>query len=87
MNRAELKELQQQSAEHLESVLTEKQDYLLRQIRMRVAAGEGVNPHEAREIRREIAQIKTLIREHQLGIQQKRTEARKLRDERDKATA
>lgn len=80
MKRAELMDLQEQPLEHLRSVLLEKQDYLLRQIRMRVAAGEGVNAHEARETRRDIARIKTLIREHELGIREKRTAARKAKE-------
>ena len=68
MKRAELQELHQQSLEHLQGVLVEKQEYLLKQVRMRAAAGQGVNPHEARDVRRDIARIKTLIREKKLGI-------------------
>ena len=68
MKRAELHELHQQSLEHLQGLLEEKQEHLLKKVRMRAAAGQGVNPHEAREVRRDIARIKTLIREKKLGI-------------------
>ena len=77
MKRSELKDLQEQPLEHIESVLEERQEHLLRQIRMRVAAGEGVNAHEAREVRRDIARLKTLIRERELGIYEKRAASRK----------
>ena len=75
MKRSELKELHEQPLEHLEGLLQEKKNFLLREIRMRVAAGEGVNPHEAREARRDIARIETLIRERRLGIDRKRARA------------
>lgn len=72
MKRAEVRELHEQGMEHLQGELHAKQEHLLRQIHMRIAAGEGVNPHEARETRRDIARIKTLIREKELGIDKKR---------------
>jgi ribosomal protein L29 len=86
VKRSELKELHEQPLEHLESLLREKQDFLLRQIRMRIAAGEGVNPHEARETRRDIARIETLIREKQTGIAQRRAQARAARKAKQEGT-
>ena len=57
MKAAELRELHEQSVEHLEGELENLQSHLLRQIHMRIAAGEGVNAHEAVTTRRDIARI------------------------------
>ena len=79
MKQAELRELHEQSVEHLEGELENLQSHLLRQIRMRIAAGEGVNAHEAVTTRRDIARIRTLIREQELGIQGRDEDATKRR--------
>jgi large subunit ribosomal protein L29 len=68
VRRAELLELHGQSIEALQGLLQDKQNYLLMNVKMRAAGGEAVNPHEAREVRRDIARIKTLIREKEKGI-------------------
>ena len=49
-----MKDLQEQPLEHIQSVLEERQIHLLRQVRMRVAAGEGVNAGVAGERKGEL---------------------------------
>ena len=79
MKRAELAELHQQTAENLQGILEQKKEELLLNVRMRAAAGQGVSPHEARTLKRDIATVKTLIREKEMGI--KRPVAKRGEDE------
>ena len=55
-----VKQLCEESTARLREVLVETQEKLFKH-RLRVASGEGVNPHEAREMRRDIARIRTLV--------------------------
>lgn len=54
-------QLREETTERLREILAEAKkkrfDY-----KMRIATGEGVNPHEARDMRIEIARIKTMLR-------------------------
>ncbi len=54
-------QLREESTARLREMLVETQENLVKH-KMRVATGEGVNPHEAGEMRREVARIKTLLR-------------------------
>ncbi len=56
-----IKQLREESTDRVREILAETQDKLFRQ-KMRIATGEGVNPHEAREMRLDIARMKTLLR-------------------------
>jgi large subunit ribosomal protein L29 len=55
------KQLREESTARLREMLVETQEQLFRH-KMRIASGEGVNPHEARTLRRDIARIRTLLR-------------------------
>ena len=55
-------ELRAESVDHLKVLLEEKRKSVL-EWRMRSAAGEGLNPHEAKANRREIARIITILKE------------------------
>ncbi|HHN47096.1 MAG TPA: 50S ribosomal protein L29 [Planctomycetes bacterium] len=55
-------EVRAESTEHLKVLLEEKRKSLLTW-RMRSAAGEGLSPHEARQTRRDIARILTVLKE------------------------
>ena len=63
---ATAKEYREMTTEQLLEDLRKVQDRLLRDVRIRVASGEGVNSHEARDCRREIARIKTIVREREI---------------------
>ena len=54
-------QLREESTDRVREILAETQEKLLKH-KMRIATGEGVNPHEAREMRRDIARMKTLLR-------------------------
>jgi len=56
-----VKALREESTGRLRELLAETQDRLFRH-KLRIASGEGVNPHEARSMRRDIARLKTLLR-------------------------
>ncbi len=57
----EVKQLREESTARLREMLVETQEKLFKH-KMRVATGEGVNPHEAGEMRRDVARIRTLLR-------------------------
>jgi ribosomal protein L29 len=54
-------QLREESTERLGEILLETQEKLFKH-KLRIASGEGVNPHEAGETRRDVARIKTLLR-------------------------
>ncbi len=54
-------QLREESTARLSEMLAETQEQLFKH-RLRIASGEGVNPHEAREMRRDIARARTLLR-------------------------
>jgi len=56
-----IKQLREESTDRLREILAETQENLFKH-KMRIATGEGVNPHEAREMRTDIARMKTLLR-------------------------
>ncbi|MBN1808608.1 MAG: 50S ribosomal protein L29 [Planctomycetes bacterium] len=55
-------ELRAESTDHLAVMLADKRKALL-EWRMKSAAGEGLNPHEANATRRDIARILTILAE------------------------
>ncbi len=56
-----IKQLREESTDRVREILAETQDALFKH-KMRIATGEGVNPHESREMRLDIARMKTLLR-------------------------
>jgi len=66
-------ELLAMSADDLWKYLQEKQAELTN-LRFQKALQQLEHPHEIRQTRREIARIKTLVREYELGRRQERTE-------------
>ncbi len=56
-----VKQLREESTARLREMLVETQEKLFKH-KMSVATGEGVDPHEAGEMRRDVARIKTLLR-------------------------
>ncbi|MHC5053381.1 MAG: 50S ribosomal protein L29 [Planctomycetota bacterium] len=56
-----IRQLREESTDRVREILAETQDKLFKH-KMRIATGEGVNPHEAREMRLDIARMKTLLR-------------------------
>jgi ribosomal protein L29 len=56
-----IKQLREESTDRIREILAETQDALFKH-KMRIATGEGVNPHEARTMRLDIARMKTLLR-------------------------
>ena len=56
-----IRQLREESTDRLREILAETQEKLFKH-KMRIATGEGVNPHEAREMRLDIARMKTLLR-------------------------
>jgi large subunit ribosomal protein L29 len=61
------RELREKSSEELAENLNEAKKRLFFQIKMQRVTGEGVKPHEIRQLRRDIARIKTILRERELG--------------------
>ena len=61
------RELREMANDQLLEELRKVQERLLRDVRIRVASGEGVNAHEARACRRDIARIRTILRERELN--------------------
>jgi ribosomal protein L29 len=55
-----VKQLREESTGRLREILAETKESLFK-YRLRIASGEGANPHEAREMRRDIARIETLL--------------------------
>jgi len=56
-----VRQLREESTERLGEMLLETQEKLFKH-KLRIASGEGVNPHEAGQMRRDVARIKTLLR-------------------------
>jgi len=63
-----IKQLREESTDRIREILAETQDALFKH-KMRIATGEGVNPHEARDMRLDIARVKTLLRAIDLVIE------------------
>jgi len=61
------RELREKSSAELAENLGEAKKRLFFQIKMQRVTGEGVKPHEIRQLRREIARIKTILREREIG--------------------
>ena len=61
------KELQKLNKDELQTKLTDNQEALLN-MRIQKALQQLEHPQKIRTLRREIAQIKTVIREYDLGI-------------------
>ena len=59
------KQLREESTARLREMLVETQEKLFKH-KMRIATGEGVNQHEARQMRRDVARIRTLLRSVEL---------------------
>lgn len=55
------KQLREESTARLGEMLVETQEKLFKH-KLRIASGEGVNSHEARQMRRDVARIRTLLR-------------------------
>jgi len=53
-------QLREESTSRLREILAETKEGLFK-YRLRIASGEAANPHEAREMRRDIARIETLL--------------------------
>ena len=62
-----LKKLEKLNKDELETKLTDNQEALLN-LRIQKALQQLEHPQEIRFLKREIAQIKTVIREYDLGI-------------------
>jgi ribosomal protein L29 len=60
-----VKQLRDESTGRLREILTETRGQLFK-YRMRIASGEGANPHEAHAMRLDIARVETLLRAVQL---------------------
>ena len=63
------RELREKSSEELAENLTEARKRLFFQMKMQRVSGEGVKPHEVRLLRRDIARMKTILRERESGGQ------------------
>ena len=61
------RELREKSSEELAENLSDAKKRLFFQMKMQRVTGEGVKPHEVRQLRRDIARIHTLLRERQLA--------------------
>ena len=61
------RELREKSSEELAENLNEAKKRLFFQMKMQRVTGEGVKPHEIRQLRRDIARIQTILRERQLA--------------------
>lgn len=56
-----IRHLREESTDRLRELLAETKNKMFKH-RMRIATGEGVNPHEARGMRLDVARIKTTMR-------------------------
>lgn len=65
-------ELRELTDEELERRLVDLKDELFR-LRFQLATGQLENPMRIREVRRDFARAKTILRERELSRQQKRT--------------
>ena len=66
--RREARQLREKTSEELRDDLARERERLLKEIKMPLAGGQKVNAHEARQSRRKIALLMTLLRERELGI-------------------
>ena len=60
-------ELRDKGGEELTENLSEARKRLFFEMKMKGLTGEGVKPHEMRVLRRDIARMKTILRERQLA--------------------
>ncbi len=60
-----VKQLGEESTDRIREILAETKDKYFKH-KMRIATGEGVNPHEAREMRLDMARLKTILHAIQL---------------------
>jgi large subunit ribosomal protein L29 len=60
-------ELRDKTSEELAENLAEARKRLFFQMRMQKTAGDGVQPHEVGQLRREIARMTTVLRERELA--------------------
>ena len=60
-----VKQLGEESTDRIREILAETKDKYFKH-KMRIATGEGVNPHEARERRLDVARLKTILHAIQL---------------------
>jgi len=63
-------EIRDKSNEELQQMLQERQESLMR-FRFNLVTGREENVRAARNARKDIARIKTILRERELGIQRK----------------
>lgn len=56
-----VRQLREESTDRIRELLAEMKEKYFKH-KMRIATGEGVNPHEAREMRLDMARAKTLLR-------------------------
>ena len=56
-----VRQLREESTERLREMLEETKDGFFKH-KLRIASGEGVNPHEGRYMRRDVARLTTLLR-------------------------
>jgi ribosomal protein L29 len=56
-----VKQLGEESTDRIREILAETKDKYFKH-KMSIATGEGVNPHEAREMRRDMARVVTMLR-------------------------
>jgi large subunit ribosomal protein L29 len=61
------RELREKSSEELAENINEAKKRLFFQMKMQRVTGEGAKPHEVRQLRREIARLKTVLRERELA--------------------
>ena len=57
------RDLREKTTEELAENLEEARKRMFFQIKMQRAAGEGVKPHEVKQLRRDVARLKTLLGE------------------------
>ena len=65
-----VKQLGEESTDRIRELLAETKDKYFKH-KMHIATGEGVNPHEAREMRLDVARLKTIL--HAIQIVSERT--------------
>ncbi len=60
-----VKQLGEESTDRIRELLAETKDKYFKH-KMHIATGEGVNPHEARDMRLDVARLKTILHAIQL---------------------
>lgn len=61
------RELREKSSQELVENLQELRKRLFFQVKMQRVTGEGIKPHEIRQLRRDVARISTILRERELA--------------------